>query len=266
MRPAEAVSFTPDEIGKMVFFNTGYDGRPVKTSILMGGLEYETYQKILADRHGRSDEPALNTALLEEIADAADAFVLPSVVKGSGQFPDSQARVIEKSGDGGASGTDSDGSGAGGGTGSVRRGDGGTVFRSIPLTEILGGTAFPRSFQDYERALVLVDLSVAIQSVIALQRVGMKDGTEIFIEGGFRNNATYLAILSALLPKNPIFLTSVAEATAFGAALCGRAVLEGKGVEELSDTVHLETVPVESVSISGIERYRSVFMELLDPR
>ncbi|MFP4153338.1 MAG: FGGY family carbohydrate kinase, partial [Alkalispirochaeta sp.] len=95
MRPTETVSFTPDEIGKMVFFNTGYDGRPVKTSILMGGLEYETYRTILTERHGRSDEPALNTALLEELAGAADAFVLPSVVKGSGQFPDSEARVVE---------------------------------------------------------------------------------------------------------------------------------------------------------------------------
>jgi len=265
MRPAEAVSFSPDEIGKMVFFNTGYDGRPVKTSILMGGLEYETYQTILAERHGRSDEPALQTALLEELAGAADAFVLPSVVKGSGQFPDSEARVVEKGGSLGGAGAGAGSDGGDGGAGADAGADTDS-FRSIPLKDILDGTTFPRSFDDYERALVLVDLSVAIQSVIALQRVGMEEGTEIFIEGGFRNNTTYLAILSALLPKNPIFLTSVAEATAFGAALCGRAALEGKPVEGLADTVRLETVPVDAVSIAGIDGYYAAFMEVLDPR
>ena len=240
MRPTKIVSFSPDEIGKMVFFNTGYDGRPVKTSILLGGLEYETYHKILSDYHGRSEEPPLNTALLKELAGASDAFILPSVVKGSGQFPDSEARIVEKE----------DGLGA-------------ETFRTIRLQDVVDGLAFPRAFEDYERALALVDLSVAIQSVIALERVGMQKGTEIFIEGGFRNNATYLAILSALLPKNPIFLTSVEEATAFGAALCGRAALAKRPIEELADTVNLETVTVEPVSIVGITAYRSAFQELL---
>jgi L-fuculokinase len=240
MRPTGSVSFSPDEIGKMVFFNTGYDGRPVKTSILMGGLEYETYQRILTDRHGSSEEPSLNTVLLEELTGAADAFILPSVVKGSGQFPDSEARIVERE----------EGAGPG-------------AFRTITLQDILDGTAFPRAFHDYGSALALVDLSVAIQSVVALRRVGMQAGTEIFIEGGFRNNATYLAVLSALLPDNPIFLTSVEEATAFGAALCGKAALDGRPIEELADTVNLEAVPVEPVSIAGIEDYHAAFLKLL---
>lgn len=243
MRPAESVSFSPDEIGKMVFYNIGYDGRPVKTSILMGGLEYETYQKILSDRHGRSDEPPLNQALLADLAEGADTFVLPSVVKGSGQFPDSVARIVEPD---------------------VSAGEG---RRTVTLEEITGTAevagAFPRAFEDYEGGLALVNISVAIQSVVALRRVGMQAGTEIFIEGGFRNNATYLAVLSALLPDNPIFLTSVEEATAFGAALCGRAALEQKAVKELAGTVNLETIPVEGLSIPGIAGYAETFLELI---
>ncbi len=237
MRPTDTVAFRPDEIGKMVFFNLGYDGRPVKTSILMGGLEYETYRKILSRRHDRSDEPPLNTGLLTDIAARRDAFILPSVVRGSGQFPDSEARVVEK-------------------------GEGGT-FMTISLESIHREDAFPAAFNEYARAFALVDISVAIQSVIALQRVGMRKGTEIFIEGGFRNNETYLAVLSALLPDNPIFLTSVEEATAFGAALCGQSVLTGRPLADLADTVELNTVPVDAVSIPGIDEYRRAFLEAL---
>lgn len=233
MHPTDEVAFAPDEVGKMVFYNLSYRGQPVKTSILMGGLEYDTYHGLLRDLHGREDEPDLNVPLLEEIIAAADTFVLPSVVKGSGQFPDSGARVVEPD------------------------------REPAHLEAIQAGTTIPAAFSDYERALALVNLSVAVQSVVALRRVGTQDGTEIFIEGGFRNNTAYLAILSALLPNNPIALTSVEEATSFGAALCARAALEGRPVEELAQSVQVDVQRVEPVSMPGIERYLRRFIELI---
>jgi L-fuculokinase len=235
MHPTDGVAFAPDEVGKMVFYNLSYRGGPVKTSILMGGLEYDTYHQLLQNHHGRKDEPEpdLNIPLLKEIITAADTFVLPSVVKGSGQFPDSAARVVEPD------------------------------REPIPLAAIQAGTALPEAFGDYERALALVNLSVAVQSVVALRRVGTEDGAEIFIEGGFRNNTAYLAILSALLPNNPIALTSVEEATSFGAALCGSAALEGRPVAELAPAVRMDIQRLDPVSLPGIDRYFRRFIELI---
>ncbi|TVR66714.1 MAG: carbohydrate kinase [Spirochaetaceae bacterium] len=232
MHPEKSVAFTPDEVGKMVFYNLSYAGRPVKTSILMGGLEYENYRRILSERHARNDDPAINPALLAEIVQQADTFVLPSIVPGTGQFPDSPARVVEGS-------------------------------SAIPFSEIESGKAFPGAFEDYERALALVDVSVAIQTVVALERVGLRKGTEVFIEGGFRNNRSYLAILTALLPDNPVALTSVEEATSFGAALCARAALEGRPVEALADTVQMAVQPVERLDLPGIGDYQKRFLELV---
>ncbi len=233
MHPVERVAFTPDEVGKMVFYNLSYAGTPVKTSILMGGLEYETYRTLLSDIHGRTDDPELDTVLLEEIVAAADAFVLPSVVRGTGQFPDSPARVVERD-------------------------------QAYTLEEIKSKASLPPAFSDYERALALVDLSVAIQTVVALERVSLGSGTEVFIEGGFRNNRPYLKILSALLPDNPIALTSVEEATSFGAALCARAALDGAPVEALADTVTMDVQPVDRLELPGIERYRDRFLALVN--
>ncbi|MDA3951753.1 MAG: FGGY family carbohydrate kinase [Spirochaeta sp.] len=234
MHPTDSVSFAADEVGKMVFYNLSYVGKPVKTSILTGGLEYETYHRILSKRHGRTDEPEPDHDLFREIVDRAEAFILPSVIKGSGQFPDTEARTVEFPGP--------------------------TI---TPLVDFADGASVPAALDDYERGLALVDLSVAIQTVVALRRVGLVAGTDLFIEGGFRNNRGYLAFLSALLPDNPIFLTSVEEATSFGAALCGKSALEGRPVAELADAVDITLQPIEPAHLPGIDAYYQRFLDLL---
>lgn len=236
MHPERDVQFTPAEEGKMVFYNLSYSGQPIKTSILMGGMEYENYQRILTRMHGEPAQPpgsVVNTPLLEEIVSAADTFVLPSIMRGSGQFPDSAARIVEHG-------------------------------QVIPFEQIDSGAQVPKAFADHERALALVDLSVALQTVVALERVGLRKGTEIFIEGGFRNNRQYLALLTALLPDNPVSLTSVEEATSFGAALCARAALDGVPVEDLAHMVSMDIQPVEQLSLPGIARYQERFLELVE--
>lgn len=237
MHPTKTVSFSPDEVGKMVFYNLSYVGDPVKTSILMGGLEYETYHAILSEHHGRSDHPGFDPAIVAALVAEQKSFVLPSVVKGAGQFPESNPRIVEVAGDG-------------------RR-------TEIPLAAIQRGERYPQVFEDYERALAVVDLSVAIQTVIALRRVGLTDGTDVFIEGGFRNNATYLAVLTALLPHNPISLTSIEEATSFGAGLCAKAALTGRAIDELSGTVAIDLERMPAVTIDGIHEYSQRFLEYL---
>lgn len=233
MHPVDEVVFEDDEIGKMVFFNLSYEGRPVKTSILMGGLEYETYTDVLMARHNRKDWPDYDPLVYREILDRRNAFILPTVVPGTGQFPDSVARVE----------------------------DSGSVY---PVADILSGSRWPEVFDSYETGFALANLSLAIQTRIALQRVGLNPGTEVFIEGGFRQNPHYGALLGALLPDNPVFVTALEEATSFGAALCGKALIDGVTVSSLKDFVRLDKHFVEPADLRGLEEYAISFVEHLE--
>lgn len=233
MHCVDRIEFQPDELGKMVFYNLSYRGDPVKTSILVGGMEFETYSAILARLHSRTDSPGFDAQLYRELTASADAFVLPSVVFGAGQFPTSHPRVVE----------------------------GGTTYR---LEAIQDGSAVPPAFADYDRGIALVDLSVAVQSRVALQRVGLQPGVQVFIEGGFRNNECYLRVLAALLPDNPVSVTSFEEATATGAALCAIAAHEDRPVEALGPMVSIEQQPVEPAHLPDLGRYADSLLALIE--
>ena len=239
MHPVDEVVFEDEEIGKMVFFNLGYDRRPVKTSILMGGLEYETYTSALMARHGRDDWPVYDPAMYTDILADRNTFILPTVVPGTGQFPDSVARVV----------------------------DGADVYPAGEVTaagDARGGGRWPAAFESYESGFALANLSLAIQTRIALQRVGLSPGTEVFIEGGFRQNPNYGALLGALLPDNPIYVTALEEATSFGAALCGKALVDGVPVPSLASYVKLDKNFVEPAKLDGLEAYVEAWLRHLE--
>ena len=238
MHPVENVTFEDDEIGKTVFYNLSFQSRPVKTSILMGGLEYETYTDVLMARHGRDDWPDYRPEMYRDILSNPRTFILPTVVPGTGQFPDSVARVI----------------------------DGEDVF---PVADIIeasetGGSRWPTAFESYEAGFALANLSLAIQTRIALQRVGLTPGTEVFIEGGFRRNPNYGALLGALLPENPVFITALEEATGFGAALCGKAMIENVPVSSLRGYVELDKHAVRPAELPDLERYVAGWLKHLE--
>ena len=64
-----AAEFTEEEIGKTVFFNISAFGTPVKTSILMGGQEFETYTDILKQIHRTDLLPDFNKSLYQRVLD-----------------------------------------------------------------------------------------------------------------------------------------------------------------------------------------------------
>lgn len=248
MHPTDTVAFGADEIGKMVFFNVGFEGQPIKTSILMGGAEYDAYHALLSTRHPGFTQPPFDAAHYGAIASEADLFVVPSVVFGAGQFPASRARVIE-----GGRVWYYDALATAAATGRVTARDG---------TPPPAGSApaLPPSFLDPARAIAAVNLSVAIQTTVALERAGLRPGVPVYTEGGFRRNDAYLALLAALLPENPIVATSVAEATSLGAALLATAAVEGRPVRELADRIVIEERPVAAVPIAGLAAYRDAFL------
>lgn len=224
MHPTETALLDESDIGKSVFYNLSVFGTPVKTSILLGGLEYESYSELLAAMHGTKEQPPFDASLYNDVLSRAEEFVLPSVVQGTGQFPHSEPRVIDR----------------------------GTEY---PFEQIKSGESVPPLFEDHARAFAVLNVSLAIQSRIALERVGTAADGTIYIEGGFRNNTDYVSLLAALFPYASLARTDMQEATAFGAALLGKAAYDGCRLESLGSLFAIHTEPVERPMLEGLDRY-----------
>ena len=139
MHPTADTSLRDDELGKVIFYNLSAFGDPVKTTIFLAGLEFDVYMGLLAGRHGQKGYPAFDRALLEDILTRRTEFILPAIVP-FGMFPDSPARIIE----------------------------GGTVY---PFGDVALGKT-PLFFGDFERSYVVLTLSIALQTRMALELAG----------------------------------------------------------------------------------------------
>lgn len=242
MHPQETYGFSAADIGKVVFFNRAADNRPVKTAIFTGGLEYEAWSGRMAPNAdaaeaAKPDEPALARLLRDR-----DAFILPELVPGSGQFPGSRARAAE-----------------------FREG----LWREYPFAatapgaERPAGSERPGFFSDPAKARAALDLSLAIQTLAALERAGLRPGADLFIEGGFRNNAEYCGLIAAALPENHVYLSDKPEATSFGAAMTAVAALEGISPDELAGRFDIERVPVAPLgNRDHLIAYRDAWLRL----
>jgi sugar (pentulose or hexulose) kinase len=232
MHPTDRISFEEDELGKLVFFNLDVFFNPVKTSIFMGGLEFDTYTDLLEEMTGVKDYPKFNRELYAKIIADRQLFILPSVVKGTGIFPDAVPKAVE----------------------------GGETYG---LPEIRSGKRVPAFFKDYETAYAVLVVSLALQTKAALDMTGYEGKGTIFTEGGFRKNDAYNAVLAALYPQSTTVLTSLAEATAFGAALLGKAALDKATPIETASCFEIETTEVKREQLPGLEEYAGVFTRLI---
>ncbi len=209
MRPAQQVTFQQEELGKLVLYNLDVFGRPVKTSIFMGGLEHDTYLSILKNIHGRDDTPEPDLRRLEQILREKRHFIFPSVLQDTGIFPNARARVVD--------------------------GD-----KEYPLEDIQAGSSIPPMFNDYEFAYTVLTLSLAIQTKTALDMIGFQGNEYIFTEGGFRKNPLYNTLISALFPHAVPCLTKLDEASAFGAAILAKAALEQGHPADAADCFEID--------------------------
>ena len=230
MHEKKTVEFRDEELGKVVFYNLNAFSRPVKTSIFMGGLEFDSYMEILKKLNRMDRTPDFDYEVFSEIIRKRELFILPSVTKGTGQFPDSEPRIIEK----------------------------GQTFYYDNARE---GKSVPGFFHDYETAYAVLILSLVIQTKISLNRVDMVDGLPLFIEGGFSHNDSYTNLLTSFYPASEIFITSLNEATAYGAAILSKASVENKHPEQLRDLIHIEKIKVPVVAIKGIDDYVADFLK-----
>lgn len=232
MRPAKTVSFQPAELGKLVFFNLDAWSRPVKTALFMGGLEFDTWAELIRKIHGDAPFPRFDEKLTRRILNEKDAFIMPGVVMGTGQFPDSTPRLVEKG-------------------------------RVWALSDLQSGKAVSELLKDRERAFAVLNLSLAIQSAVSLDRVGVAETRTVYTEGGFRKNDSYNRLMTACYPGTRFALTNLSEATAFGAAMLGKAALDQTGLEALKPLFAIENQPVEPLSLPELPAYRAAWEALL---
>ncbi|MBD3420377.1 MAG: carbohydrate kinase [Chitinivibrionales bacterium] len=230
MHPTADVKFAEHELGKLVFYNLNAFFEPVKTSIFMGGLEFETYTRLLWDINKTEHYPEPDYDLYRKIISEKKLFILPSVVKGTGIFPDAKPCVIENG-------------------------------VSIPLENIQNGTQVPSFFTDFHTAWATMSLSLAIQTKAALNMVGFAGKGAIFTEGGFRKNKEYNALLTSVYPDASLYLTNMEEATAFGAAILGKAALDKTTPMETNDCFDIKLTPVDRVELPGMQEYVQAFLE-----
>jgi L-fuculokinase len=232
MNEKEEVKFEKDELGKVVFYNMSAFWKPIKTAIFLGGMEYEYYSNFLKKLHGREDYPVFNAELIQEIIDEKSKFILPSVAKGIGQFPDSEPRVIED----------------------------GKVYS---LENIESGNSMPEFFNNYEEALAVLNLSLAIQTKVSFDRADMTKGLNVFTEGGFLKNDSYNTLMTSFYPDSEFYLTDLKEASAFGAAIIAKAAYEEIDIQSMGSFISIDKKQVPQNSISDIAAYYEKFISLI---
>ncbi len=235
MHPAARYGFEPDELGKVVFFNRSAWNSPIKTAIFLGGKEYETWINLIAALQNTTPSrlPQPSQADYARVLAEHKYFILPEIVPGSGQFPGSVARAVEQ---------------------------GGQYPFQYPLAGIEAGSALPEFLRDPQTAQAVLNISIVLQTEVALIRTGLTEGTEILTEGGFRKNNDYNSLLASAFPANPVYLTDLKEATSFGAAMTALAALRGIDPLELSGYIHVEkTAVAPMLEPSALALYRDIW-------
>ncbi|MEJ5189515.1 MAG: FGGY family carbohydrate kinase [Breznakiellaceae bacterium] len=253
MNPMDAYGFNPEDLGKVVFFNQSAFRSPVKTAIFLGGFEFEQWSTLLMRLYGRSDIPPFDPPRYRRLLSERSVFVLPELTPGSGQYPQSRARLVVN-------------------------GHSYEYEELVKMRGVPGAVAIqerekqsstkenfnasgrgPLAELPYEDAIAALRIGLVMQSLTALERVVLRSSQPIFVEGGFRKDQSYNRLLSAALPGNPLFLTDIAEASAFGAAMIAKMAYTGKELSDLSEDFVVEYREVPKESYEGIGDYRKAW-------
>jgi sugar (pentulose or hexulose) kinase len=227
MNPVEEYGFEKDELGKLVFFNMGVYGTPIKTSIFWGGHEFGTWSKLFMNLYKQKSIPVWNENLYQSLMKEKRIFLLPELTPGSGQFPLSKARIVV---------------------------DG----KNFYFDELNESSSFMSSVK-YEECIAALRISLVMQTLTALDRAGIQDGHKIYTEGGFRIDEPYNILLASSLPNNKTYLTDISEAAALGAAMIAKMALSGKSIEDLSGDFKISYREQEKKSFPELNDYRKAW-------
>ncbi len=225
MTPAHQPFLTDTEIAAKVFFNLDAFGRPVKTSIFPAGMEYDTFRSFteLPDK--------ATTGIVRDVIAKEELFVVPGVVPDSSAYIGAISRIV----------------------------NGGQVDTVADLKK-KGGTPMTPLGQAYNGA---VNLSLALATREALNKLSLPKGTTVFIEGGFANNIVYCELLATLCPDLSFALTNIKEGTSFGAAMTAWMCAEGLSLDEIGKEISIETRPISRQDYGDMDSYLKIFDELV---
>ncbi len=223
MHPMERVFFEREEIGKVVFYNLSAFGQPVKTAIFTGGLEHDAYMDIIKKLNGIDYFPEFDLETYNRVLEEKNLFILPTLLKGSGQFPDSPPRIVERG-------------------------------KTYSFDEIKKGN-YPEFFKNPRLARAVLNISLAIQTKVAFERAGARKVSTIYTEGGFRKNEGYNLLIASLFKDTEFMLSNMKEATAFGTALTAKSAYENRNIEELESYLQIETKRVDKIKFKDTEGY-----------
>ncbi len=111
----------------------------------------------------------------------------------------------------------------------------------------------------------LLNLSLAIQSYVAMELIMEKRRPDIIVLGGFANNDIYLSILSTLLPENKVFKAVLPEITGLGTAICCKCAIEGLKPNEIDIDLPLQEIPKLDLDLDSLREYVSLYIEASTP-
>lgn len=239
LKKDEKAFCSDDEIGKAVFFNRSALDQPVKTAIFLGGMELDFYVKLFKKINKTEDFPKSDIGEIQKILEDKNTLIFPE--------------PIEKSKE------------------NVRFGilENGKFYPKNQLLEMslssspeidFPNVGFPSVLKNEKRFFASLVISMAIQTEIALRRVGIKSGTEVFTEGGFRKNLLYNKLIASVFPENDFYLTDIAEATALGSAMSAMLAMEKASLPELSKYVAINKTKIVPEKISGYEEYKQIWL------
>jgi len=180
MIPGQPYTLSDADIKANTFYNIDSWGRPLRTSIFTGGLEYAAYDAMF----GRKNTS--NVESLSFLLTANEVFILPGLIKGTCVFPGSVPAILYKE----------------------------QVIFLDKMPEFIG--SHPELIPLLYTA---ISVSLGIQTIELFKRLNVESGGKIFIEGGFIKNEIWCQTIMALRKDLSYFVTNLQEASAFGAGL-----------------------------------------------
>ncbi len=87
----------PADLPKNTLYYVGPFRKPVRASIFMAGAEHDHYTGLIREKLGVDPMPfGFDGEITDRILQEKDCFVLPTLNKGAGLFPDSKGRIVNE--------------------------------------------------------------------------------------------------------------------------------------------------------------------------
>ena len=231
MRPDKQVNFTGEDLGRTVYYNIDAYNNPVKTIIFMGGVEFESYNKIFDNLYPGHTMPDFDFDTYSKILENSDFIFLPSVIKGVGIYPKSTPKVLK---------------------------DGETYT----YEEIVNDSKLQKKlFHNLKESYAALNASLLAQTIVALKFTGFTETEDLFIEGGFVNNSAYTQLLADALKNTEVYTTNLQEATAIGAAILAIAALQNTDPRNLPENIcKIEKKHLSCSGLKNTDKYTAAFI------